>query len=588
MAEGLHEYDLGDLIGSGSSAQVYWAHRLSDGELVAMKVLDKLQHAQIRMQSRSMSQSNEIQEIQIQRRLSHPNVLKILDVFEDARNAFIVLEPCLGGSLQTITKKDDSRIVLDETRARHIIKQLASGVAYIHAHEIIHRDLKLSNILLTDTNIVKIADFGLATDLTTNETPHTICGTPNFIAPEVILGKPYSQAADLWSLGCITYSLLVGKPPFQGQNITETLKKVGSNEPIYVPTSLSSQAVDFLKSLLTVEPSHRLSCGELALHPWLQPLPRRGVPVHRPKPKSRRAKFHLAPRSVRIESSDESAKSATSSGEDQDIAQLQTMLDKIANPTQDVPNPQPDSVEPPPVETRASPPPPVSSFVVEFKGILGATENSQSLICKSTGTSLELEGPNGERIEYLLAQGVIQGDLSPSVHFDCDFSNMPLLNLQPRVVTWMRVAQWCLAQSPVRTDRLELPQHMIESLQRLEELPSCLRKEQTESKPQSVEPPMKHSTPPVATAELAGIGRAESLEDGTLSLYFLDGAVLQVDDCASSVSYLPKDADEFDVFPLNSVAHEHMPYEVSRRLKYVSLFIQEMKKNNGVRSSTVQ
>jgi serine/threonine protein kinase len=98
----LEDYDLGDLVGAGSSAQVYWAHRIRDSALVAIKVIDKLQVAQLRKQSKSQAKSEDLQEIVIQRQLRHPNVLQILDVFEDNRNVFIVLEPCLKGSLYTL------------------------------------------------------------------------------------------------------------------------------------------------------------------------------------------------------------------------------------------------------------------------------------------------------------------------------------------------------------------------------------------------------------------------------------------------------------------------------------------------------
>ncbi|RHY65328.1 hypothetical protein DYB34_000572 [Aphanomyces astaci] len=193
MADSLHEYDLGDMVGSGSSAQVYWAHRVSNGELVAIKVLDKMQHALIRRQSRSMSKATGIQEIEVQQKRA-------------------CVHPCY-------QPKHVRRVPLDERRAQHYIRQLVAGIAYIHGQNVLHRDLKLSNILLTSDDVVKIADFGLATDLVTNQSPSTICGTPNFIAPEVLLGKAYTFSADLWSLGCMAYSLLVGTPPFQGQTV---------------------------------------------------------------------------------------------------------------------------------------------------------------------------------------------------------------------------------------------------------------------------------------------------------------------------------------------------------------------------------
>ncbi|KAF0711796.1 Aste57867_5054 [Aphanomyces stellatus] len=589
---GLHEYDLGDLVGEGSSAQVYWARRVSDDVLVAIKVLDKLQHAQIRMQSHSMMQSDEIQEIAIQRRLSHPNIVQILDVFEDSRNAFLVLEPCTGGSLRALMSTLESRAPLDESRARHHVRQLVAGMAYMHANNILHRDLKLSNILLTDDDTIKIADFGLAIDLVSNQNPQTICGTPNFIAPEVILGKPYSLAADLWSLGCIAHCLLVSHPPFQGQNVAETLQNVSSFESIALPEHVSDAAKDFVRCLLCVEPSNRMPCSSLALHPWLQPPPsKKAFPIHHPRKSKQRRTKPPAPRRERIQEVDKSDASSSSSdsaalsssGDDADIAQLQTMLNKISlkastASTAPLAPPPVDNAQPvvqiPGPQTQK---PPVAAFSVAYHSILGADDSTREATCHSTPSGLELKGPDGEHIEYLLAEGIIRGTLSSTCDFTYDFCNLPLLDLTAAVATWVRLAQWCLGQLPVTDTALSLPLDMIESLARLESMEATLRADQASLTTAPVSP----SNPPVATAELAGIGRAESLEDGTLSLYFVDGAVLQVDDCASTVLYQAKDAVEFDVYPLTTAFHVHMPSEVSRRLKYVSLFIQEMKKTSA-------
>ncbi|ETW09140.1 PLK protein kinase [Aphanomyces invadans] len=640
MADNLHEYDLGDMVGSGSSAQVYWAHRVSDGQLVAIKVLDKMQHALIRRQSKSMSMTTDIHEIKLQQQLSHRNVLKILDVFEDARNAFLVLEPCLGGSLQTLLAKDDGnrRLPLDEDRAQHYIRSLVAGIAHIHDHNIIHRDLKLSNILLTSDDVVKIADFGLATDLAANQTPTTICGTPNFIAPEVLLGHPYTISADLWSLGCIAYSLLVGTAPFQGQTVAETLQNVSSREfEVAMPAFLSPLAVDFLQCLLCGEPSKRTPCSVLAHHPWLmrspsmpsdvgaaQPsavsisLPERPpsiLPTHesdersestavpnrpvkvkkcttrsssrqpRMKPRRRRQPRIIIDSSSSESSSNESKSSSLSSGDDADLAQLQTVLDKMAlrassAKTECVPAPEPASTATS-VQESAALNPPVASFTVEYHSILGQSTLSE-FICSRTSFGLELLGHDGRgepHIEYHLADGIIRGTLSPTRRFDYNLSSLPLVDLSADVSTWIRLAQWCLGQLPVREARLALPDEVLQNLKRLEELEQSLRQEATTS---MQTPAVSHEA--AAVAELAGIGIAESLEDGTLCLYFVDGAVLQVDDCAATVSYLPVGASTFDVFPLHVAssldsASENetsyvqspviqMPHEVSRRLKH--------------------
>ncbi|RLO06327.1 hypothetical protein DYB28_010984 [Aphanomyces astaci] len=228
---------------------------------------------------------------------------------------------------------------------------------------------------------------------------------------------------------------------------------------------------------------------------------------------------------------------------------------------------------------------PVMTFTVEYHSILGRQRSPVSeFTCSRTSFGLELHGPDGTEphIEYHLADGRIRGSAGAGTCFDVDFSSLPLADVSAAAVsTWIRLAQWCVAQFPVRDARIAVPDDTLEAMQRSEQLEASLRHHATPSKPTT-----RSTTSTAATAvavELAGVGVAESLEDGTLCLYFMDGAVLQVDDCASTVSYLPVGASTFDVFPLQSKSSDvtktcDMPHQVSTRLKYVSLFIQEMKR----------
>ncbi|KDO33468.1 PLK protein kinase [Saprolegnia parasitica CBS 223.65] len=581
MAGMLEEYELGDLLGSGSSAQVYWAQRLRDEELVAIKVVDKLQHAQLRTQSKSQARSEEMQELAIQRSLDHPNILKILDVFQDARNVFIVLEPCARGSLQALVK-GKRPVVEDE--AKHYVYQLVSGVDYLHRAHIIHRDLKLSNLLVTEQGTLKIADFGLATSFTRHTPPSTICGTPNFIAPEVLLGKPYSYAADLWSIGCIVFTLLTGHPPFQGDSVSDTLRNISAQtSSLAFPPFVSSTAQDFVRSLLCVEPAERLPCHALSHHPWLQPTTARRKAAKTKRP----ARSRRAPAVVVAESSSSSSQhSEKSDVEDEDIAKLQTMLDKITASDRRAPRGAVTAVSAEPTAVEDDPLPSFhdhAEFQVEYHSILDLPpdEIMGTLHCTWTPEALTLSGRRGEVVRYSLHDARVTGQLRDETLFDVCITDMaPSL---PRTMTWVRLAQVCLhlylsaPRSMIET--LRLSDDVIESLARNESLERTIRAQQ------QAPHRFKTNSDSVRSADLFGIGRGECLADGTLRIAFVDGSELVLDGGASTVEFREPDGGRYEQYPLGASAVATIPSAISRKLKYVSLFVQAMKKQ---RPSTSQ
>jgi len=194
------------------------------------------------------------QEITLHKTLSHKYVVKLNSFFEDSNFVYIILELCRRRSLMELHKR---RKAVTEPETRYFMNQILLGVKYLHNQKIIHRDLKLGNIFLNDEMEVKLGDFGLATkESFDGERKRTLCGTPNYIAPEVLTKKGHSYEVDIWSIGCILYTLLVGKPPFETQTLKETYKRIRANE-YHVPSRVGPQAKNLIRQLLQDDPLKR-------------------------------------------------------------------------------------------------------------------------------------------------------------------------------------------------------------------------------------------------------------------------------------------------------------------------------------------
>lgn len=158
--------------------------------------------------------------------MSHTNIVQFIDCFEDNVNVYILLEICPNGSLMELIKK---RKTITEPEVRFFMTQICGGIQYMHSNRVIHRDLKLGNIFFDEHYNLKIGDFGLAAVLANDrERKFTICGTPNYIAPEVLMGKHsgHSYEVDIWSIGVMLYALLIGKPPFQAKDVNTIYERI--------------------------------------------------------------------------------------------------------------------------------------------------------------------------------------------------------------------------------------------------------------------------------------------------------------------------------------------------------------------------
>ncbi|XP_022412650.1 serine/threonine-protein kinase PLK4 isoform X1 [Delphinapterus leucas] len=261
IGEKIEDFKVGNLLGKGSFAGVYRAESIHTGLEVAIKMIDKKAMYKAGMVQRVQS------EVKIHCQLKHPSILELYNYFEDNNYVYLVLEMCHNGEMNRYLK--NRRKPFSENEARHFMHQIITGMLYLHSHGILHRDLTLSNLLLTHNMNIKIADFGLATQLKMpHEKHYTLCGTPNYISPEIATRSAHGLESDIWSLGCMFYTLIIGRPPFDTDTIKNTLNKVVLAD-YEMPTFLSREAKDLIHQLLRRNPADRLSLSSVLDHPFM-------------------------------------------------------------------------------------------------------------------------------------------------------------------------------------------------------------------------------------------------------------------------------------------------------------------------------
>eukprot|EP01120_Amphizonella_sp_Union-15-10_P007060 TRINITY_DN2347_c0_g4_i1.p1 TRINITY_DN2347_c0_g4~~TRINITY_DN2347_c0_g4_i1.p1 ORF type:complete len:272 (+),score=68.08 TRINITY_DN2347_c0_g4_i1:278-1093(+) len=211
-------------------------------------------------------------EIDIMKRVEHPNILKLHEIYESKEKVFIVMELVNGSELfDRIVEKG----YYSEKNAIIIVKQILAAVDYLHQQGIAHRDLKPENLLCSgqdEDEIVKIADFGLSKVFSGDEELMTSCGTPGYVAPEVLMCETYDKSVDMWGIGIITYILLAGYPPFYAESDTALFEKIMNAEYDFDDEcwdDVSDLAKDFIRHLLAKDPNERLSAPQAIKHPWL-------------------------------------------------------------------------------------------------------------------------------------------------------------------------------------------------------------------------------------------------------------------------------------------------------------------------------
>ncbi|XP_068131902.1 death-associated protein kinase 2 isoform X3 [Hyperolius riggenbachi] len=265
-------YIISDELGSGQFAIVKRCREKKTGIEYAAKFIKKRQS---RASRRGVTREEIEREVSILRDTQHPNIITLQDVYENKTDVVLILELVSGGELFDFLAQKES---LSEEEATSFIKQILEGVSYLHTRKIAHFDLKPENIMLLDKTTavpnIKLIDFGLAHRIEDGVEFKNIFGTPEFVAPEIINYEPLGLAADMWSIGVITYILLSGASPFLGENKQETLSNITAvnyefDEEFFSHTS--DLAKDFIRKLLVKDTRKRLAIREALFHPWITP-----------------------------------------------------------------------------------------------------------------------------------------------------------------------------------------------------------------------------------------------------------------------------------------------------------------------------
>ncbi|XP_005404601.1 PREDICTED: calcium/calmodulin-dependent protein kinase type 1G [Chinchilla lanigera] len=251
-----------EVLGSGAFSEVFLVKQRVTGKLFALKCIKK---------SPAFRDSSLENEIAVLKKIKHENIVTLEDIYESTTHYYLVMQLVSGGEL---FDRILERGVYTEKDASLVIRQVLSAVKYLHENGIVHRDLKPENLLyLTpeENSKIMITDFGLS-KMEQSGVMSTACGTPGYVAPEVLAQKPYSKAVDCWSIGVITYILLCGYPPFYEETESKLFEKI--KEGYYEFESpfwddISESAKDFICHLLEKDPSERYTCEKALRHPWI-------------------------------------------------------------------------------------------------------------------------------------------------------------------------------------------------------------------------------------------------------------------------------------------------------------------------------
>lgn len=266
MEQNIGKYKYTDVpIGYGSFSSVYKGTDKLTGQIVAIKKINL-------KFNKNLNKEQIESEINIMKHLEHKHIVKMYDSLYDAHdNVYLIMEYCSKGNLSDFLKKAPMK----EKYVKFYMKQISEATNYLYQHNIIHRDIKPQNIMMFSDKIIKLTDFGFAkifkSDNDDDVMSQTICGSPIYMAPEIIKCNEYSIKTDLWSIGVVFYEMLIGRLPYKAKTHIELINKIES-EPVYIPMniSISNECKDLLFKLLQSNPNKRISWKAFFKHKWLE------------------------------------------------------------------------------------------------------------------------------------------------------------------------------------------------------------------------------------------------------------------------------------------------------------------------------
>jgi protein-serine/threonine kinase len=256
------------LIGKGSYGKVFLVQKKDDQKIYAMKILKK----------KAMIKRNQVNHIKTERKImeliDHPFIVKLIYAFQTAQKLYMVMDYCPGGELFYHIQRVER---FNEEAVKFYGAQLVLALDHLHKNNIIYRDLKPENVLINKDGYIKLTDFGLSKEnISDNVSAKSFCGTPEYLAPEIIEGKGHGQAVDWWSLGSILYEMLTGLPPFYSKDREKLFQTIKTGEVKFYKF-LSKEAVDLLTKLFIKDPEKRLGSGPTGLqdiesHPFFESI----------------------------------------------------------------------------------------------------------------------------------------------------------------------------------------------------------------------------------------------------------------------------------------------------------------------------
>ncbi|KAM6544906.1 hypothetical protein CsatB_025642 [Cannabis sativa] len=260
----LGKYELGKTLGEGNFGKVKLAHDLKTGNLFALKILQKNRIINLNITDQIK------REIATLKLLKHPNIVRLHEVLASKTKIYMVLEYVTGGELfDRIANKGK----VTEAQGRKLFQQLIDGVSYCHSKGVFHRDLKLENVLVDAKGNIKISDFGLSAlpqHFRDDGLLHTTCGSPNYVAPEILANRGYDGAtSDIWSCGVILYVILTGYLPFDDRNLAVLYQKILKGETL-IPKWLSPGAQNMIRKILDPNPVTRITMENIKSDEWFQ------------------------------------------------------------------------------------------------------------------------------------------------------------------------------------------------------------------------------------------------------------------------------------------------------------------------------